>query len=155
MGCPDRTLAAVVEGGWRLTFHCGGCRKALATYDSVGLLCRFGAALLATEAEVCARIRCEACGWRGAWTSDHAGDNISSGFDRDEGFTLWQQRDLRLRRLLREHEMPLEIADERWREVERKEAAHHSWAPRAPATDVYPLSPAGAAAVTKRTKAPV
>lgn len=136
----DRTLAAVVEGGWKLTFYCAGCRKPLATYDSEGLLRRFGAAIRATEGEVCSRIRCEACGCRGAWTNTVEGENVGSGFGREDGYNLWQKRDLRLRRLLSEHGLPLAIADERWAAAERRECGHHTWAARVPASREYPLA---------------
>ena len=149
----DRTLAAIVEGGWRLTFYCAGCRKPLVTYDSEGLLDRFGAAVSATEADVCARIRCEACGGRGAWTSCVEGANVSTEFDREDGYTLWQQRDLRLRRLLHERGLPLEIADERWAAVEAQLSYYPTWAPRVGASLRYPLSPAGEASVREREKA--
>lgn len=140
MTTDTRTLASIVEGGWKLTFYCLKCRKALVTYDSEGLLRRFGTAIRATEADVCSRIRCTACGYLGAFTSTVAGENVSAAFHRDQGYTLWQQRDLRLRRLLHEHGLPLEIADERWVEVERKESGHHTWAPRVRVLEGYPVA---------------
>lgn len=135
------TLAAIVEGGWTLTFYCAGCQRPRATFTSEGLLARFGKGVRATIGQVCDRMRCDACGGRGGWVNCTAGANASAEEDgKARELTLWQARDLRLRRLLAKFNLPLEIADERWMAVEAALGGYHQWKPRCGPTALSPLA---------------
>jgi hypothetical protein len=142
----DTTLAEWVSHGWKLGLFCGGCRKPIAALNAEVIMARFGDALLATVGEVCARLRCPACGHRGGW---HTGVNdITPEVAVDvagESLGGWVARDLFLRGLLDAHGRSLRIADAVWAKIEAFGREHPDWEHRRPASPGYPLARARSA----------
>ncbi len=148
-GC-DTSLAEYASWGHLLTLYCVHCRSPRVSLTSGEIIDRFGDNLLASLDEICARLRCEACGGRGGWHSGFADLSPEVAMGQDgERLSVWRARDLYLRHLLQAHSRPLEIADHVWARVEGKLRDYHDWEPRLPARDGSPLSAAGAAALAE------
>jgi hypothetical protein len=144
----DTTLAEWVSHGWKLGLFCGACRAPVAALTSTDIMARFGDSLLATIGEVCARMKCPACGHRGGW---HTGVNditpevaVNVAGEPPGG---WVARDLYLRSLLAVHGRSLAIADAVWAKIGAFGSEHPDWEARRSAAPAYPLSAQGAAAL--------
>lgn len=143
------TLADWVSTGWQLGLFCGGCRAPLAALTGEDIMARFGDKLLATVEDFCARAKCS-CGHVGAWhtgMADVAPEVAVSGVP-GERVNNWVARDLYLRQLLAAHGRPLEVADAVWARIEAFGREHPDWEPRRAAMLGYPLSEAGARALS-------